>query len=274
MIPFTRDKTMLGYESLGSYSNISHFVTTRRGGCSEGAYASFNCSPFHGDEAEHVRKNQEMLRRTLPRMPKELIIPNQIHGTKSLLIDEAFLDATPEWKKEQLQGIDAVMTSEKGCIVCVSTADCVPILLYDKKNEAVAAVHAGWRGTVGYIVGHVLERMRAVWGTDGADVIACIGPSISVESFEVGDEVYESFHKNGFDMSRISCRKVETGKWHLDLWEANRLQLLDFGVPCGQIEVAGICTYIHQEEFFSARRLGIKSGRILSGIVSLAPDSI
>lgn len=257
---------MLAYGSLNPYSNISHFVTTRRGGYSEGAYASFNCSPFHGDDVEHIRKNQQLLCEALLQMPKELVIPYQIHGTKSLVIDSTFLSASPEQKQVLLHGIDAVMTSEPGCFVCISTADCVPILLYDKKNEAVAAVHAGWRGTVGYIVGYALERMQAVWGTDGTDVIACIGPSISMESFEVGDEVYESFRENGFDMPRISNHHAETGKWHLDLWEANRLQLLDFGVPCRQIEVAGICTYIHQEEFFSARRLGIKSGRILSGI--------
>ena len=97
--------------------------------------------------------------------------------------------------------------------------------------------------------------------------MACIGPGISLESFEVGDEVYEAFRLNGFDMSRISCRNANTGKFHIDLWETNRQQLLDFGVPSSQIEVAGICTYIHHEEFFSARRLGIASGRILSGIL-------
>lgn len=133
--------------------------------------------------------------------------------------------------------------------------------------QVVAAVHAGWRGTVNFIVGHTLEQMRTVYGTEGSEVVACIGPGISLESFEVGDEVYDTFRLNGFDMSRISYRKTETGKYHIDLWEANRQQLLDFGVPGCQIEVSGICTYIHHDEFFSARRLGIASGRILSGIM-------
>ena len=82
-----------------------------------------------------------------------------------------------------------------------------------------------------FIVGHTLERMRAVYGTVGEEVVACIGPGISLESFEVGDEVYEAFRLNGFDMSRISCRNANTGKFHIDLWETNRQQLLDFGVP-------------------------------------------
>jgi len=108
-----------------------------------------------------------------------------------------------------------------------------------------------------------LEVMKSQYGTDGKDVIACIGPSISLESFEVGDEVYSAFAEAGFDMFRIA-RRYE--KWHLDLWEANRLQLLTHGVLPENIEVVGICTYQQHKDFFSARRLGIKSGRILSGI--------
>lgn len=98
-------------------------------------------------------------------------------------------------------------------------------------------------------------------------MIACIGPGISLSAFEVGDEVYEAFRKNGFQMDYISEWKPDTHKYHIDLWAANRLQLLDFGVPSAQVETAGICTYTRHEEFFSARRLGIKSGRLLSGIM-------
>ena len=131
----------------------------------------------------------------------------------------------------------------------------------------MAAVHAGWKGTVKHIVSHVMDHLNQKFGTQGEDVVACIGPSISLESFEVGDEVYDAFEESGFDMSLISMKKKETGKYHIDLWEANRIELLNLGVPAEQIEVAGICTYIHHDEFFSARRLGIDSGRTLSGIM-------
>ena len=267
MISLTEDKRMLGYEALAPYPDISCFVTTRHGGYSRGNYASFNCTPYTGDNIECVRRNQELLCSSLPQRPKELIIPFQTHGTKALVIDDAYLQATEDERHEKLQGIDALITREPGCCLCISTADCIPILLYDKEHQAVAAVHAGWRGTVNYILGHTLDKMRALYDTDGTDIIACIGPGISLAAFEVGDEVHEAFREKGFPMEYISVWKPETHKHHIDLWAVNRLQLLDFGVPSVQVETAGICTYQQHEDFFSARRLGIKSGRILSGIM-------
>ena len=266
MISLTEDKRMLGYESLCSYPNISHFVTTRKGGYSEGTYASFNCSHYCGDDSENVYRNRGLLVESLSQRPQELIVPVQTHGTEIRLIDKSYMIASPEQKREMLQGVDALLTAETGCCLCISTADCVPILLYDKTHQAVAAIHAGWRGTVDYILRSTLTKMEEVFGTKGTDVLACIGPSISLQSFEVGEEVYETFQNKGFDMPCISSRNETTRKYHIDLWEANRMQLSEFGVPDSQIEIAGICTYIHHDEFFSARRLGIKSGRILSGI--------
>lgn len=267
MIPLTEDRKMLGYELLASYLGFSCFVTTRHGGCSQGNYASLNCTPYTGDEAEAVRRNQEIVCSSLPQRPQELVIPFQTHGTKALVIDGTYLHATAEERHSMLQGIDALITREPGCCICISTADCIPILLYDRKNAVIAAVHAGWRGTVNYILGHTLDKMRARYGTEGKEVIACIGPGISLSAFEVGDEVYEAFRKNGFQMDYISEWKPATHKYHIDLWAANRLQLLDFGVPSAQVETANICTFTQYEEFFSARRMGIKSGRILSGIM-------
>ena len=250
------DKQMLEYGIMKPYSNISSFSTTRHGGCGEGAYATFNCTHYCGDRPEHVKANLENLAAFLPERPRVFVIPRQTHTTNVRVVTDVPTE-------EELQDVDAVVTHLKGFCLCVSTADCVPILIYDKVKQVIAAVHAGWRGTVGRIVEKTLEAMKSHYGTDGKDVVACIGPSISLESFEVGDEVYDAFAEAGFDMERIA-RKHE--KWHLDLWEANRLQLLAQGVLPEHIEVASICTYQCHEDFFSARRLGIKSGRILSGI--------
>ena len=173
----------------------------------------------------------------------------------------------PPERQARLQGIDALITRKADICLCISTADCIPILLYDKQHHAVAAVHAGWRGTVNRIVLHTLERMRALYGTDGRNVTAVIGPGISLPAFEVGEEVYEAFREQGFPMEYISEWNPATHKHHIDLWAANRMQLQDFGVPSEQVETAGICTFTQHEDFFSARRLGIRSGRILSGIM-------
>ena len=250
---------MLEYGIMEPYSNISCFSTTRHGGCGEGVYATFNCTHYCGDKPEHVSANLEILVAALPERPQVFVIPRQTHTTNVRVVDNVLAP-------EELQDVDAVVTHSKDFCLCVSTADCVPILLYDRVKEVIAAIHAGWRGTVGRIVEKTLDVMKSQYGTEGEDVMACIGPSISLESFEVGDEVYAAFEEAGFDMSRIA-RKYE--KWHLDLWEANRLQLLAHGVLPEHIEVAGICTYQNHEDFFSARRLGIKSGRILSGIMQL-----
>ena len=267
MISLTKRKELKGYKSLKAYPEVAHFVTTRHGGISSGAYASFNCSPYTNDSSMNLIRNRHWLFQLMKWEIQELFIAEQRHGAASMVIDKWYFDTSEGIRQDLLIGIDALITNVPGYCVCVTTADCVPVLLYDKKLQVVASIHAGWKGTVKHIVSNVLEHMNQKFGTQGEDVIACIGPSISLASFEVGDEVYEAFKESGFDMSLISVKKRKTGKYHIDLWEANRIELLNAGVPAEQIEVAGICSYIHHDEFFSARRLGIDSGRTLSGIM-------
>ena len=242
MISLTKNNELKGYKSLDVYPEVAHFVTTRHEGISTGAYGSFNCSPYTNDSCMNVNRNQSWLFQCMNHQIKELFIPEQSHGCASLIINESFFKESLEMRQLLLRGMDALITNVPGYCVCVTTADCVP-------------------------VSHVMDHLNQKFGTQGEDVVACIGPSISLESFEVGDEVYDAFKESGFDMSLISMKKKETGKYHIDLWEANRIELLNAGAPAEQIEVAGICTYIHHDEFFSARRLRIDSGRILSGIM-------
>ena len=263
------DKRMLEYGLMKPYADIFCFSTKRYGGYSEGNYSSFNCNGYCGDNPVHVRKHREMLCGLMPERPVRLVIPHQTHQTEVRKIDRYFLDLPADKQEEMLEGVDALVTDLPGYCLCVSTADCVPVLCYDMCHKVVAAIHAGWRGTVSRIVGKTLKVMEEEYGTCGKDVVACIGPSISLQAFEVGDEVYDRFAEADFDMSFIA-RRWE--KWHIDLWEANRLQLLDFGIDPRLIEVAGICTWKHSDEFFSARRQGIASGRILSGIMLLHLD--
>lgn len=250
--------------SLGE--QITAFSTTRYGGISKGNYASMNCTPYTGDDTQAVQSNQRLLCTALHCQPSELIIPYQTHGTQVLTIDQPFLTASAEVRHNRLQGIDALVTNEPKVCLCISTADCIPLLLYDHTHQAIAAIHAGWRGTVNRIVGKTIQTMQELYHTQEEDLHAVIGPGISLEAFEVGNEVYEAFHDKGFPMNYISRWNNDTHKWHIDLPAANMLQLLDFGVPQTQIHATHICTYTQHEDFFSARRLGIKSGRILSGI--------
>lgn len=254
----TKNKSLLGYESLSSYPDLFHFVTTRQGGCSTGNYSSFNCSPFSGDDVKSVCSNIQILLSSFPKQPKKLIIPSQVHGAEVGVITS---------ENQSLDGLDALVTNESRYCLCVSTADCVPILLYDPVHKAIAAVHAGWRGTVARIVQRTLEVMKETYSTDPKDVVACIGPSISMEAFEVGQEVYDAFRDADFNMDKIAFWHTVMENWHIDLWEANRYLLMQAGVPFSNIEIAEICTFKCDEQFFSARRLGIKSGRILSGIM-------
>ena len=261
------DNHLLIYDLPASQGRVVAFSTTREGGCSTGAYASLNCTAYTGDNPACVERNQQLLRDMLPYPPQELVIPYQTHGTSCLTIDETYLNASAEQKQKMLLGVDALTTSHADICLCISTADCIPVLIYDQTHHAAAAIHAGWRGTVQRIVSQTLQQMQQRYGTEGKGCIACIGPGILLQAFETGDEVYEAFAAAGFPMSQLSYRHPSTQKYHLDLPAANLLQLQEFGIPIAQIEQSGICTYTQHDRFFSARRLGIKSGRILSGIM-------
>lgn len=267
------DKTLRFYPALLEYDLGEHvraFSTTRQGGVSVGAYASFNANLYCGDDVQHVQQNRELLCQFLGLPFSHLLMPHQTHHDKVCKIDESFFSLSQSEREQRLEGIDALMTDLPDVCVSVSTADCIPVLLYDDVHHAVAAVHAGWRGTVSSIVRKTVERMKVVYHTDVNDVKAVIGPGISLDAFEVGDEVYDAFQSAGFPMLQIAKRYVlseEKTKWHIDLWEANRWELLQSGVPFSHIHLSGICTYSHNDRFFSARRAGIHSGRILNGIM-------
>lgn len=250
--------------------------STRRGCLADAAspYSSFNANPYCGDDLSRVAVAQKSLAAMIGVGHDKLIIPHQVHGKRVLKVDEQFMSLEQTEREKTLDGTDALVSNLKGVCLCISTADCVPVLVYDEQSGAMAAVHAGWRGTVQNIVGAALSLMSDAYGTNPKDCHAVIGPSISLESFEVGEEVYDEFAKAGFDMSAIAHRypcagEPSTEKWHIDLWEANRIQVLDAGLLPQSVMIAGICTYKNYGEFFSARRLTIKSGRIITGIVRL-----
>ena len=252
----------LVYYDLGT--EVTAFSTTRHGGYSKGNYAELNINRFCGDDEACIRKNREALCTLLGISDDRLLMPHQVHLTKVARIDETLLSLSEEQRREALEGYDALMTNLEGVCIGVSTADCIPILLYDKAHHAVCAIHAGWRGTVARIAEKAIAEMEAAYGTQPLQLVAQIGPGIHQDSFEVGDEVYEAFAQAGFDMTTISCHQK---KWHIDLPECNRQQLLTSGVSSASIAVSPVCTYVESSRFFSARHLGINSGRIFTGVI-------
>ncbi len=257
---------MSRFANLSAFRGIFHFTTTRHGGASQGLYASMNPGLYTDDDPVSVRHNLALLSEAIGLPACNIIMPHQVHRDKILCVDRSFLMLKEREQIAALDGVDALITDQLNVCVSVCTADCVPILLYAPDRKVVAAIHAGWRGTVQHIVRKTLRYMFEAFSCDPGQMLAGIGPSISQSAFEVGEEVVEAFEKAGMPLSQIMYRDKDTQKAHVDLWEANRLQLASEGLLAEHIEVAGICTYSNSEDYFSARRLGIKSGRILSGI--------
>lgn len=253
------------YKNLSKFADLLHFTTTRSGGVSEGNYASLNLGRFSGDKEENIRENFTRLFREIGIANSQLHLPYQTHENHVQLIDLDFLLLSQEAKAQNLHGFDALITNLPNQCIGVSTADCVPILLYDPVKKAIGAVHAGWRGTCSRILKNTIEAMSANFQSKPSDLIASIGPSISPDVYEVGDELFEAFKEEDFDVEKIFFKKEN--KFHLDLWTANKNILLDAGLKAENIEISGLCTFTQHERFFSARRLGIKSGRIVSGIM-------
>ena len=256
---------VITYRLLNKYTEIAHFCTTRNGGVSVGNYASYNMSPFTGDEEMHFLNNKNKLIEYLGNDCQQIVIPFQNHGTEIREINTAFLSLSNELKTEYLQGVDAIMSQLTGICIGVTTADCVPILFYDPRKKVVAAAHAGWRGTCGRIAEKTIASLIEKYSCRPEDIRVAIGPSISAEVYNVGKEVVENFEAAGFDCSKIVIERKN--ELYLDLWKANQLSLIEMGILEEHIEIASICTFTEHEKYFSARRLGIKSGRMLSGIL-------
>lgn len=247
--------------------DIIAFSTMRNGGIGKGSYSSFNIAHYCGDNPVHVHENRVLLCKELGIDESKLFLPYQTHGVSMCEVDKKFLSLNKEEQSKLLYGVDVIYTREKGVCIGVSTADCVPILLYDECRHIIVAIHAGWRGTVSKITEKTIIALKQKFVIDSLLIKAVIAPSISLEYFEVGDEVYDAYEKADFPMQKIAKRYGN--KWHIDLWEANRLQLMACGLQEKNIVVSGICTYASYERFFSARRLGLNSGRIFNGIMML-----
>jgi YfiH family protein len=242
------------FENFLAYKTIKHFVTDRKSYPSEDGFTlSLSSLP----DRSQVLHNRSLVADAMEIDHADLYFPSQVHKTR-------ILHVTRNTDREHLLDTDALVSNEPGICIAVMSADCVPILLYDKKNSAVAAVHAGWRGTVAKILEKTLHEMNRLFGTTGEDLHAGIGPSVSIEAYEVGEEVAHEVIRN-FEYHEQLLVPLYEKKFKLDLWNANKHQLIDFGVSPANIEISELCTVNHNHHFFSARK-GDK-GRFAAGIM-------
>lgn len=198
-------------------------------------------------------------------LPYPVVQCHQVHGVRVAVVDR------PDMTREDLEGVDALVTALPGCAIGVRTADCVPILLYDPVCRVVAAIHSGWKGTVQRISQKTLFLMKQEFNCRPEDIRAALGPAIGPESFQVGEEVVQFFKEQNFPLDDIWSFRPGFSNvpmldgHHIDLFKANRWLLEETGVPAACIQVAGINTY-KDPSFYSARNEGMDCGRTISFI--------
>lgn len=256
---------MISYSLFEKYPEITHFTTDREGGVSTDSFSTNNLSPYTNDNPTDFSENKRRLCCNLNISEDKLIIPFQTHGSEIRNIDDTFFSLTPTEKETSLFGVDALITQLPNVCLGITTADCVPLLFFDPTQKVIAAAHAGWRGTCDKIAERVVGELVKQYQCNANDILVTIGPSISVQSYNVGAELLPEFKKAGFEVNEIFEKRQ--GLIFLDLRKANKITLINAGISPDKIETSGICTFIEHKRFFSARYLGIRSGRMLSGIL-------
>jgi YfiH family protein len=235
---------------LDALPGVVHAFTTRRGGASLAHLASLNLSPRVGDTREALEANRGRLLAELGRPTGVFILVKQVHGGEVVEVTR-FASRSIE--------ADGVWTRDRDAVLAVLVADCVPILIASKDGKAVAAVHAGWRGTQARIAARAVERLVA-GGFPATSLVAAIGPAIGPCCFEIGADV-EAALRLAFPTAGEAVRSAPEGKRVADLWALNRLALIDAGVPAASIDVLTTCVSCDAERFYSHRRDKGETGR-------------
>ena len=259
------------------FSWLYHGFSTRLGGVSD-VYGgtSLNLGWTKEDAPEAVRQNRRILVEAVTGKPPSgviLVTVRQVHSNTIHRVEAPGPRLETAEGKAVLEG-DGLVTDDPGMLLGAGTADCVPVLLADPESRAVGAFHAGWRGTAARIVEQGVEKMRNEFGTRPEDLLAAVGPSIGVCCYTVGQDVREQFAEQftySDELFRPLAPEGGQARFRVDLWEANRRQLLDAGLQAGKISVVGECTACTFEpsgepRYFSHRAQAGRTGRMLNVI--------
>ena len=248
-----KNQELIYYKVFSGFENVVAFTSTKQ------SFKTRN-PRFTGDSPEVFENNRILLAEKLMIKPEQLVFPRQTHTNCVAEITDI--------PANEIKETDALVTNKTGVCLCVQTADCVPILLFDSVKGVIAAVHAGWRGTVKKIAEIAVQKMIKNYNSNPKNIIAAIGPSISPDIYEVGIEVVEEV-KNVIPNADFMLHKNSSGNFHLNLWEANRQILIENGLSEKNIEILGECSYTETLKYFSARKEGMDTGRMVSGIMLL-----
>ena len=236
---------------------LRHGFSTRKGGVSKEHLSSLNLGFNLGDEREKVLENFRILGSLFEAKPEDFVLTQQTHSVNVRHVGREDR-GKGIFRERDYTDVDALMTDEEGVILSAFSADCVPILFYDKGHRAIASCHSGWRGTHGRILARVIEAMQREFSSKPEEIYIAIGPSICKNCYEVSEDVGEAFldafpalremTKNASPIERVSEEK-----FHIDLWELNRWIALENSIPAEHISVRGYCTMERPDLFFSHR---------------------
>ncbi len=244
------------FENLAALDGVVHGISGRAGGVSDGRFATLNVSYTVGDEQAHVDENLRRIAGALGTARERLFAAYQVHGSRAVVVDQD-TPSRPE--------CDVLVTRSNERALMLRFADCTPVLLADPARQAVGAAHAGWRGTAAHAARSAVTAMQEAFGSRPGDLVVGIGPSIGPCCYEVGRDVADAFVDRPWALAAAA-----PGRYHLDLWEANRRALVSAGVPEEQIEVAGICTRCQADRFFSHRANGGEPAGRFAGVIGLS----
>jgi len=258
-MPFTRNNGLRFYQF--NSLQVRHAVFTRHGGVSPKPWNSLNLGGTVGDEIERVRRNRLLCFETMDCKPDSIFDVWQVHSADAVCADMS------RKFDEPYQKADIILTDKPDITLFMRFADCVPILVHDPVKGVVGVSHAGWLGTVRDVAGATIETMCERYGSNPSDIVACIGPSIGPDHYEIGDDVIVQV-KQTFGGDANLMLPLHDDKTHFDLWKANQYLLERAGVT--QIEIAGVCTACHTDDWFSHRAEKGKTGRF-GALISLLP---
>lgn len=249
----------LTYNSLSEINFINHAFSTRLGGVSVGEFTSMNMAFNRGDNPESVTENYKRICKSAGFDFDSLTASAQDHNTFVRAVTSEN-KGVGIYKPRDLQSVDALITNEKGVTLVTYYADCTPLFFVDIKQKAIGLAHAGWRGTVGRIGEKVVKKMTELYGTNPDDIVAAIGPAISVCCYEVDKPCADNFYAlSDLDSSRFVFPK-DNGKYMIDLLETNRQILVAAGVKNENITVSDVCTNCNSELLWSHRATKGKRG--------------